>query len=152
MINKLNSIRTIKSFSFFKNTNYIQNNSTGSSICIKNENINFKERSLYITNYICSLKLTSIESYNSGIKNIFNFKYNIPIYLNKSLILIPSRSIKHYDNVWINYSEVLKVKLSKENFIIITFKDGTILETTMNLNYYNKQLNQIILIEDYLTL
>lgn len=151
-MNKLISIRTIKSFSFFQNLNYISNNKDGSIVLINKTKYQFKERASYVCNYISSLRLTSINSYNEGIKNIFTFKYNIPLVLSNTLILIPTNSYKLYENIWINYSEIKDYIINEFGHLNIIFKDQSTLETKMNLKYYNKQLEKILMIKDYLLL
>ncbi|MDY0276648.1 MAG: competence protein ComK [Acholeplasma sp.] len=144
----IKSIRTIKSFSFFQNIEYLANNPLGSLVCINSEKHVFKERSIYITNYICKLHLTSIKSYYEGISLVFSKEYKVPIVLSKNIILIHTHRMDDYDNIWINYAMVERIS-SENDKVVIQFKSGKVLMVDINIAYLLKQINKIERIVSY---
>lgn len=147
--NKYQSIRTIKSFSFFQNTEYIINDSFGSKVFYNDKILFFKERALYVMDYLCRLKLTSLKSYNEGVRNISNYKYNIPIYLNEEQIFIAISNIKEFENIWINYAKISNIEAYEEE-TIINFKSGNQIKIAKNPVFFNKQFEKINKIKKYL--
>ena len=140
--NNRTSIRTLGSFSFYQEINYIINDSLGSIIFTNNEKILIKERAFYVVNYICMNYLTSIETYNKALRNILGFKYKIPIYLSSNLIIIFTKNIKAYYNIFINYNNILSaVKVNEK--IVLTFKNNETLNTEYSVKSFNNQVNRI---------
>lgn len=143
------SIRTIKSFSFFQDIEYIMNNEYGSVVCLRKKQIQIKERSLYIINYICKLKLTSVKSYATGIELTLDYKYNIPILLSQQLYLCPLGNIQKYETIWINYKEISNIRLDNEK-IILCFYSGNEILVEKNFSFWKQLENKVLKIEKYL--
>lgn len=133
-----NIARTKKSFSFYQNLEYVKNSLDGSIIYINNTMYNSKRRSKYIIELILKAHLTTIKGYYQGVSYYLNYKYNIPICLNKELILIQSGSIKEYDTFWINYA---KVKIISNN--TIHFHSGNKLKYNNSDSYWVNQIKKV---------
>ena len=95
------------------------------------------------------LNLSNLDAYINSIKIIFNYKYNIPVYINNKIILISIRNIKDYNNIWINYINIEKLVYSNNKTNII-FKNGEKLEINRSINYLKEQEDKIINIKNYL--
>lgn len=151
-INYISQPKTIKStydLGIYQNLNYMVNSSLGSTLFLENEVINYRERILYVVDYMLKLNLSNLDAYINSIKIIFNYKYNIPVYINNKIILISIRNIKDYNNIWINYINIEKL-VSINNKTNIIFKNGDSLEINRGINYLKVQEDKIINIKNYL--
>lgn len=134
----LEKLRTERSFSFFQNIEYISNNKEGVIICINNESFQINNRAAYIIEHLCKLNFTSLLTYNKSVKYLSKYKYNLPLVLNKNLILVPSKAIKEYDCLWINYQQVIAFK---DNYIY--FESGNMINFNNTNKYWNNQVKKI---------
>jgi hypothetical protein len=151
-ISNINQPKTIKStydLEIYQNLNYMINSSLGSTLFLENEVINYRERILYVVDYMLKLNLSNLDAYLNSVKIIFNYKYNIPVYINDKIILISIRNIKDYNNIWINYINIEKLVYSNNKTNII-FKNGEKLEINRSINYLKGQEDKIINIKNYL--
>lgn len=89
----------------------------------------------------CLFELSTLKGRQEAIKILFDYKYNIPIYINQYMLFIKVRS---RENLWINCPKICSIIKTKEGTDII-FPSGKILKT--NANYrtlktsYQKALN-----------
>lgn len=151
-ISNINQPKTIKStydLRIYQNLNYMINSSLGSTLFLENEVINYRERILYVVDYMLKLNFSNLDAYLNSVKIIFNYKYNIPVYINDKIILISIRNIKDYNNIWINYINIEKL-VSINNKTNIIFKNGEKLEINRSINYLKGQEDKIINIKNYL--
>ena len=143
------SIKGLWPFCFYQNLEYYTNDSNGSILFSNNKPYLIKERSLYITNHLAKRYLTSVNSYFKALKEVISSKYNNPLYLDLKMILIASKGIKEYENIWINFSNIKNFEISNKQTIII-FHSGNKLSLNVGKNYLVKQINKIKEIESYL--
>ncbi|WP_026391720.1 competence protein ComK [Haploplasma modicum] len=151
-ISNINQPKTIKStydLEIYQNLNYMINSSLGSTLFLENEVISYRERILYVVDYMLKLNLSNLDAYLNSVKIIFNYKYNIPVYINDKIILISIRNIKDYNNIWINYINIEK-SVSINNKTNIIFKNGEKLEINRSISYLKGQEDKIINIKNYL--
>lgn len=125
------------------------NDANGTMLFSNNTKYHFKERSLYITNRIANIYLTSLKSYYYALSNVIDAKYNNPLYLNNKVILIATRAIKDYNNIWINFSQVKNFKI-EDKLTTLYFYSGNELVISISKNYLGKQIKKIKEIEKYL--
>ncbi|WP_129747474.1 competence protein ComK [Haploplasma axanthum] len=128
---------------------YIVNNEYGSLVYLRKKQIQIKERSLYVINHICKLKLTSLKSYSTGIKLTLDYKYNIPILLNHYLYLCPLGNMQNYETIWVNYKEISNIRLDNEK-MILCFYSGNEISIEKNFSFWKQLENKILKIEKYL--
>jgi competence transcription factor ComK len=78
---------------------------------------------------LCLRELTTLRGRIDAIKKIYQYKYNVPVYINRELIFFKIRSDKTY---WINAVQVTGI-IKQEKGANLTFKNGNVLKT--NLSY-----------------
>jgi competence transcription factor ComK len=87
---------------------------------------------------LCLSELTTLKGRIDAIKKVYNYGYNVPIYINSNLILF---KIKDHRTLWINYFKVGSI-IKKKNGADIVFKNGTVLNTSVSyrslLNSFSK--------------
>ncbi|HEY8395746.1 MAG TPA: competence protein ComK [Bacilli bacterium] len=89
---------------------------------------------------LCLQELTTLKGRIDAVKKLFDYKYNVPVFVNSDLLFFKVRDEKIY---WINFvqiSSIIKTKIGTD----FAFKDGTLLKTKANyrssLNAYKKTL------------
>lgn len=144
---KNKDLKTLKT-AIYQNLEYFYNNNEGCAIFLTNDYIQYNYSSTHFLNYLYILSLSSYKSYSKAINNIFLYKYNIPFIIdNVSLIL--SGNIKKYETIYINFENVLRIKMINKK-IKITFKSGKIIEIEKSNDYLNNQIIKIEKIKRYL--
>jgi len=129
---------------------YVSRNNVGIHLVSKSE-----ERSLNIgiKKYIDSLCMKNMSTYDGrkiAAKKILNIKSNIPIYISNKIILYPTKSIREFDTVFINYFEVLSVKQINGTMTLFTFTNLEELIVEVNIKKILKQHEKIKTILFYL--
>lgn len=79
---------------------------------------------------LCKQHLFEYDSRIELTKKILNKKVKIPLFVNDSLILIPTQSPRRYDTIWINYCAIRHI-YSKGNQTVVVFKN--LKELTINI-------------------
>ena len=143
------SIKGLWPFCFYQNLEYYTNDSNGSILFSNNKPYLIKERSLYITNHLAKRYLTSVNSYFKALKEVISSKYNNPLYLDLKMILIASKGIKEYENIWINFALIKNYRISND-LTEIYFESGNKLVIKTSKTYLIKQISKIKEIENYL--
>lgn len=136
-------------FSFYQNIEYYYNDIDGTLLFSNNRKYLIKERSYYITNTIAKRYLTSISSYFNALNNIITTKYNNPLYLDSKMILIATKNIKCYENIWINFALIKNYSINND-LTKITFESGNKIVINTTKDYLIKQIIKIKEIERYL--
>lgn len=102
---------------------YIRRNNKG--ILIKDENKEYVvETSIkkYI-NMLCMKNLSTYDGRKIAVKNLFEQKNNIPIFVNRNIFLYPTKSLRDYDTVFINYFSILSFNESGLNKTLFIFNN-----------------------------
>ena len=86
---------------------YIQQDSTGSKLFFENYVQQAEKASISIVKLLCEQALFSYESRIRLTKTKFRVNTKIPVYVNQSIFLMPSKSPKQYDNIWLNYFAIV---------------------------------------------
>ena len=76
-----------------------------------------------VINKMLNIRIRDFYNYNKLIKKVLNIKTNIPIFINNNVVLLPIKTYKAYDCIWINYIEIDEVIDNYEK-TIIKFKNG----------------------------
>ena len=98
-----------------------------------------KDKGIRLINKLLHEQVRDFNSYNKIIKEKLNIKVNIPIYIDKTLILLPIKRYNSYDCIWINYLMINSL-MELETKTIIKFKNGEI----KAFNIKKKKLDRII--------
>lgn len=128
--------------------NYLRRDVNGTLISI-NGSIEHNLRSVkYLVNEMCVKNLSTYEGRTKAIAKIFNYKTLTPIFINTSLFLFPTASLREYNMIFINYEEVLSyVKYDYKTKI--TFNDLTSLIVDASYYKISNQIKRIKIIKKY---
>lgn len=102
----------------------------------------------YINN-LCIYNLSTYDGRKDSIGMFLGVKTNIPIYVDKDIFLYPTKSVRCYDTVFVNFNEVLSIKKVEKGYtkFIFTNLHEIILEVSFNI--ITKQHNRINKILEY---
>ena len=130
--------------------NYIRRNKDGIEV-------NGELGSIYINNslkkYINNLCLKNLSTYDGRRDSTMKFlkeNNNIPIYVNDEMILYPTKSIRCYDTVFVNFKEVLSIKKVGNGYTSFIFTNLSEIKLKVSINRIKKQHIRIKKIIDYL--
>lgn len=107
-----------------------------------------KNDGIRIINKMLNGKIRDFYSYNKLVKKILDIKTNIPIYIDKNTLLLPIKTYKAYDCIWINYFNVLEV-VDLPNKTLIKFKNEEIKAFEIDMKKYNRIVNNAIKVLNY---
>lgn len=80
-------------------------------------------------NGMCVKNLSTYEGRRQAIKELFDFESNIPIYIEREIILYSTKPLRSYDTVFVNFVRVLsykKVDNTHTKFIFTNLEEKTI--------------------------
>lgn len=99
-----------------------------------------KAEGIRYINKLLHKKIRDFYSYNKIIKEKLDINCNIPIYIDKDIILLPIKRFNSYDCVWINYVNI-KAYISMNNKVMIRFMDDTIKTFDVSINKLERIMN-----------
>lgn len=105
---------------------------------------------LSIVKLMCKKALFDYDSRVALTKKYCHINVKIPIYIDKYTLLIPTKSPKLYETVWINYYKIYKIEKNKQNSII-TFNDLDTMELNLSYHLLIKGFNNAKRVNTYLT-
>lgn len=112
---------------------YLTNHLDKTKIIYENKEEVIDKSLKQVINDLCKKHLVDIKGYLKISRNIFNFKYNMPLFLSNNILLFNIFNIKNYDNIWINYHS-LNGYYYEYNKIVFIFKNMSKLEVDTSLN------------------
>jgi competence transcription factor ComK len=117
---------------------YVVNTAYGVSIYQENEVIQLpNQNNLNVIKKMCLDYLFDYEGYTRAIHEKFGFKYKIPVFMSSLQQWIPTKAVKCYDNIWINYANIKSFCASNKG-CKITFFSHKVLEIP---NTYEQMCN-----------
>ena len=128
--------------------NFIVNSTFGCDIYQNNHVETFKGSSITYIKLLCQKYLFTFEGYLKSCRVVFNYKYKIPLYISNKIQLIPTKSVKHMDTIWINYAEI-KQFMTKNKQLLLIFYDGMEKTIEMSEIAWIKQISRLDMIKSY---
>ena len=128
---------------------YLKRNDTG--ILIKDGSKEYQINTglkKYI-NDLCMENLSTYDGRRLAIASLLKQIDNIPIYINKHIFIFPTKSLREYDMLFINYFSILSVKKYDENHTLIIFENLEELVVEASIKKIIKQQKRIEKITDY---
>lgn len=120
-----------------------------SKVISRNETILAGKGSFLIVKQFCVRQLFSYESYVKAVRKYLHLKSRIPVYISSKLLLIPIKSPKRSDNVWVNFFSIQSVTgILTKTYVL--FDNLVELELDINLKSFNKSIEACIKIISYL--
>lgn len=127
--------------------NYIINTAYGCQIYQKNQIVKKNMNALSYIKKLCLNHLFTYQGYIQACRKVLNLKYKIPLYITATLQLIPIKSIRDYDNIWINYAYV-RTYSADEAGLLVFFYDGTQLVANISIKTFKTQIKRLNAIRD----
>ena len=118
---------------------YIRRTSQGILVLDKKEKYLTKGLKQFI-NEECIRNLSTFEGREQAAKVILKHQSNLPIYVNEDTIVFPTKSIRNYDCIYVNYHEVLSLTETIRGNTKIIFNDLTEIKVDSSLQKIKKQL------------
>lgn len=118
---------------------YIKRSTEGLELCGKNGVVFIDSTLKKYINKLCLKKLSTYDGRRQATAKYLKEKCNIPIYINEDIILYPTKSIRCYDTVFVNFKEVLSIKKVSKGYTSFTFTNLFEIELEVSIN---KILNQ----------
>jgi competence transcription factor ComK len=124
---------------------YIIQTHKGTKIYQTNGEFEVSNRSIYVVKQLCEQALFSYEGYIKSVKKLIDRKYKIPVVIDQSTKLIPTKNTKSYDNVWLNYEAIQSIKKVHDTLEIFFYSGKKIY---MNISFLTikAQINDLITI------
>ncbi len=101
-------------------------------------------------NDMCLKNLSTYEGRRISTSKLLNENNNIPIYVNEEVILYPTKSIRCYDTVFVNFHEVLSIKKGENGYTSFIFTNLSEILIEISYKRILKQHFRINKILDYL--
>lgn len=105
---------------------------------------------LSVIKSLCMTYLFTYEGYLKAVKQVFNYRYRIPLYISDELMLIATRRVRDYENIWINYASITHVAYEK-NCINMTFASNKTLKVSMTQYAWQQQVKRLMSIKLYIS-
>jgi len=123
--------------------NYIRRNDDG--VLIKDENHEYSLK-IGIKNHInnlCMENLSTFDGRKKAVIKYLNQKNNIPIYVDDKVFLYPTKSIREYDMIFINYYSVLSFRKIDSTSTLFIFNNLDELVVNVSIKKVIKQHQRI---------
>lgn len=125
---------------------YIKRNNVG--IIVKDENQEYCIN-IGIKNHInnlCMENLSTFDGRRKAVIKLLNQRNNIPIYIDSKRFLYPTKSLREYDMLYINYYSVLSFKMIDAMNTLFIFNNLDELVVNVSVNKIVKQHKRIEMI------
>ena len=132
--------------------NYIRRNEDGIEVNGELGSISINSSLKKYINKLCMKNLSTYDGRRDSISKFLEKNNNIPIYIDEEIILYPTKSIRCYDTVFVNFKEVLSVKKVDNRHTNFTFTNLSEIKLEVSIKKIKKQHNRIRKIIDYLNI
>jgi competence protein ComK len=132
------------------NMQYIKRSENGIEIGTEKGIINVNSTLKKYINDLCLKNLSTFEGRRVATSKLLMENNNIPIYINEEIILYPTKSIRCYDTVFVNFNDVLSIKKNKNGHTSLIFTNLSEIVIEISFKRILKQHLRINKILDYL--
>ena len=126
---------------------YITNTAYGCKLYQENETLKINMNAFPYVKQLCLKHLFTYSGYIKACQKTLNLKYKIPLYINECTQLIPIKSIRDYDNIWINYAYIKSYSEGLKG-VDVFFYDGRILTLAISKKTLKTQIRRLNAIRD----
>ena len=118
---------------------FIKNHYTLSEIVFENY-ANYAEKSAFsVVKKLCETMLFSYESRIKLTKKTLNINVRLPLYINKEMLLIPTKASKDYQTVWLNYFHIIKL-IKRDKSTEVVFSNLSTIKVDVSYNILSNSL------------
>ena len=101
-------------------------------------------------NELCMKNLSTYDGRREATSKYLNENNNIPIYIDKEIFLYPIKSLRVHDTVFVNFNELLSVKMEGIGYTKFIFSNLSEITLEVSINRVKKQHIRIRKILDYM--
>ena len=130
--------------------NYIKRNNDGIEVNNDFGTININSSLKKYINSLCLKNLSTYDGRRTSIGKLLDENNNIPIYVNDDIILYPTKSIRCFNTVFVNFIEVLSVKKVDKGYTSFIFTNLSEITLEVSIHKVKKQHARILKIIEYL--
>ncbi len=124
---------------------YIINNAFGCLVFQNGQSTQSPRTNLSYVKHLCIERLFTYEGYLKAVQHVFEKRYRIPLYLDETLMLVPTQRVRDHENIWINYASVVDLIVAEDQLTLI-FSHEKKLMINLKIESFQSQiqlLNQI---------
>ena len=100
---------------------YIINNTSGCLVFQDGISMQHSKTNLSVVKQLCMKNLFTYEGYLKSVRYLFDKHYLIPVYVNETLMLIPTKRVRDYENIWINFMAIEDIQKTEYGTCILFF-------------------------------
>ena len=101
----------------------------------------------------CTLEgLSTYEGRIKSVGKVLNINSKVPVFIDKELLLFPTKGTRNYDCYFINYHQVLSISKWPSNQTKVVFNDLTTIILDIDNKKINKQMERCVKIVSYLSI
>ncbi len=126
---------------------YIINNAYGCLVFQNGTEYQFKISNLSFIKKMCFEYLFTYESYLKSVQKKTGKVYKLPIYIDESLMMIPTQRIRNFDNIWINYAAIKKFYQHKDGIELI-FNSEIKLIVDISIESFRREIKYLDIIKN----
>lgn len=104
---------------------------------------------LSVIRTLCEKELFSYDERIKITRKQLSINIKVPIYINENTLLMPTKSPKKYDNIWINYYEVFEYNSLGDKTVVL-FSNLTELILDIKIKNFKTMMKKADLIDTYI--
>ncbi len=124
---------------------YIINNAYGCLVFQNGIDYQFKISNLSFIKKICLDYLFTYDSYLKAVQKKLGKIYKLPVYIDESLLMIPTQRNRNFDNIWINYAAIKKF-YQHQGGIEIVFSSDIKLIVDISIESFRREIKYLDII------
>ena len=126
---------------------YIVNTAFGCHIYQKEDIVFMGMNAFTYIKKLCHQHLFTYSGYLEACRKTLALKYKIPLYIKETIQLIAIKSVRSYDNIWINYAYISSYKAFGKG-VTLVFYDGRTLYANLSIDALKTQIKRLNLIKE----
>ena len=128
---------------------YIKQNPEGSSLVFENHTTQSHKPPISIIKLLCQEVLVSYETRIALTKKRFKIHSMVPLYVNSTLLMIPTASPRNYETQWLNYLRIVSFQKYGKHTIVL-FSNLSEIEIEVSYTRFKEKMKQCRIIFDYM--
>ncbi len=104
----------------------------------------------HFINELCLRNLSTFEGRVKASSKVLNVGSNVPVYVNENMILFPTKSLRNYDCIYINFLRVLNVEEGLNGLNKVIFDDLTEVNVNVSITKIKRQMVRSNIIYEYI--
>lgn len=128
---------------------YIQQHPRGSALVFEKYTTQSEKPPISIIKLLCQELLMTYESRILLTKKRFKIHAMVPIYINPTILLMPTGSPRSYETIWINYLKIASIQKYGDHTVVL-FTNLTEIEVHISYTRFKEKMKYCKIIYDYM--